>query len=330
RFAERVGDDERLVQLYLLSLCDAAMTAPDNLGAWKADLLRELFERARAWFRGAPGAAPDDTADHARARVLQVAGLGAAPIVDGFDPRLFTQLTPRQAARHVALVGQARQAPAPHVALEVHCYPLKGHSELAIVAPDAPGVLAALAGALTANRVDVLGAVLGAVQLADGSRLVADVFYVRDGKGAAIAEADPRWARLAGDLGKLLGGPPAAVGALVAQRRAAGGLPARKTPEVATQIRIHDDSAQATIVEVSTRDRPGVLHAITEALAELGLDISLAKVTTEGEMVADTFYVTRGGARLTGDTERAILIGRLAAALGLSAAAAEDAVGDIR
>ncbi|HEY0189935.1 MAG TPA: hypothetical protein VGC42_02355, partial [Kofleriaceae bacterium] len=108
RFAERVGDDERLVQLYLLSLCDAAMTAPDNLGTWKADLLRELFERARAWFRGAPGAAPDDAADHARARVLQVAGPGAAPVVDGFDPRLFTQLTPRQAARHVALVGQAR------------------------------------------------------------------------------------------------------------------------------------------------------------------------------------------------------------------------------
>ena len=52
RFAERVGDDERLVQLYLLTLCDTAMTAPDNLSAWKDDLLRDLMLRTRAHFRG--------------------------------------------------------------------------------------------------------------------------------------------------------------------------------------------------------------------------------------------------------------------------------------
>ena len=40
-----------------------------------------------------------------------------------------------------------------------------------------------------------------------------------------------------------------------------------------------------------TRDRAGVLYAITHTLAELGLDISLAKVSTEGEKVADVFYV---------------------------------------
>ena len=67
------------------------------------------------------------------------------------------------------------------------------------------------------------------------------------------------------------------------------------TPGVATEIRLHDDSTQATIVEVFTRDRVGVLYAITQTLADLGLDISLAKVSTEGEKVADVFYVTRRG-----------------------------------
>ena len=51
-------------------------------------------------------------------------------------------------------------------------------------------MLAAIAGALTANRVDVLGAVLGHVDLAASGRLVTDVFYVRDLKGAAIPEDD--------------------------------------------------------------------------------------------------------------------------------------------
>jgi [protein-PII] uridylyltransferase len=321
RFAERVGNDERLVQLYLVTLCDTAMTAPDNLSAWKDDLLRDLMLRTRAHFRGGQGGVAALQPD-LRAKVLQLAGGAEDPsiaaIVDGIDPRLFTQLTPRQAARHARLVAAARAA-SPPVAIEVHCWPLKGHSEVAIVAPDAPGVLAAIAGALTASRLDVLGAVLGHVDLAEPTphRLVTDVFYVRDLKGAAIPEDDPRWPRLLGDLRALLGGPPdpAEVAKLIARRRPRSGMPARVTPGVVTEIRIHDDSTQATIVEVATRDRAGVLYAITHTLAELGLDISLAKISTEGEKVADVFYVTRGGKRITDEAERARLVSRLSAAV---------------
>jgi len=44
-------------------------------------------------------------------------------------------------------------------------------------------------------------------------------------------------------------------------------MPRRVTPGVPTEIRIHDDSNHATIVEVFTRDRVGVLYAITQTLA---------------------------------------------------------------
>ncbi|MGN6104656.1 MAG: ACT domain-containing protein, partial [Kofleriaceae bacterium] len=322
RFAERAGTDERVVQLYLLTLCDTAMTAPDNLSAWKDGLLRDLMLRTREYFRGAarPAAGPGDP----RAKILELAGAEEDPaiarIVDGIDPRLFTQLTPRQTARHARLIAAAR-ASSPPVAIEVHCFPLKGHSEVAIVAPDAPGVLAAIAGALAASRVDVLGAVLGHVELPiEGAhvgplqRLVTDVFYVRDLTGAAIPAEDPRWQRLAGDLRGLLAGgapDPGEVATLIARRRPRSGMPKRVTPGVVTEIRLHDDSTQATIVEVFTRDRVGVLYAITQTLADLGLDITLAKVSTEGEKVADVFYVTRGGNRLTDDIERAVLVERL-------------------
>ncbi|HVK87828.1 MAG TPA: [protein-PII] uridylyltransferase [Kofleriaceae bacterium] len=316
RFAERVGSEERLVQLYLLTLCDTAMTAPDNLTAWKDGLLRDLMLRTRDHFRGGAGPSAGDPRAQ-REKVIQLASddersrAEVQPIVDGFDPRLFTQLTPRQAARHVRLVMAAREA-RPHVALEVHSFPLKGHSELAIVAADAPGVLAAIAGVMAAARLDVLGAVLGHVDVED-RRLVTDVFYVRDLKGEAIAEEDPRWARLRDDLRELLDGAPDpdAVAQLIARRRPKSTMPRRVTPGVVTEIRIHDDSTQATIVEVFTRDRMGVLYAITQTLADLGLDISLAKISTEGEKVADVFYVTRGGHRITDDTERAVILQRL-------------------
>ncbi|MEO8842602.1 MAG: [protein-PII] uridylyltransferase [Kofleriaceae bacterium] len=303
RFAEKVGSEHRLAELYLLTLCDTAMTAPDNLSAWKDDLLRELMVRTRAHFRGE--SANDEVHDELRDKILaQLDDVPAARgIVDGIDPRLFAQLTPRQVVRHARLAASALGDP--RIALESHCYPMKGHSELAIVAPDKPGVLAAIAGALSANRIDVLGAILGHTE-----GLVLDVFFVRDLKGEAIAEADPRWQRVLGDLRALVHGDGSAA-ELIARRRPKSSLPPRVTPSIATEIKIHDDSTQATIVEVATRDRVGVLFAITQTLAELGLDISLAKVSTEGEKVADVFYVTRAGERLTDAAERAQLIARL-------------------
>ncbi|HEY5944431.1 MAG TPA: hypothetical protein VIV40_03025, partial [Kofleriaceae bacterium] len=234
RFAERVGSEDRLTKLYLLTLCDTAMTSPDNLNAWKAGLLRELVTRAGRFFRGESlrGDSTEGTREsldtdgrerEARDKIVQVAtGDGAVEtpiaqeLVDGIDPRVTMQLTARQAARHVKLVAGARHKHPP-VALEVHCFPMRGHSELSIVAPDAPGVLATIAGALTANRVDVLGAFLGHIDLPDKRRLVIDTFYVRDLKGAAISDDDPRWNRLTTDLKELLAGKPdpAAVHALV-------------------------------------------------------------------------------------------------------------------
>ncbi len=306
RFAERVGSDDRLVALYLLTLCDTAMTAPDNLSAWKADLLRELTVRTRAHLRGEPDA--DNLVVDLRAKAHElVASPEERAVVDGIDPRLLAQLSPRQAARHAKLVAHLD---ASRVAIDVRCFPMKGHSELAVVAPDLPGVLAAFAGVLTAHRLDVLGAMLGSVS----STFALDVFFVRDLKGEAIAEDDPRWSKLLADLRAVLAGPPdpAAVAALIAKRRPPSGLPPRVTPGVKTEIKLADDSAQATIVEVATRDRVGVLYAITHAIAELGLDISLAKVATEGEKVADVFYVTRDNARITDAAERATIVARLA------------------
>ena len=325
RFAERIGTEDRLTKLYLLTLCDTAMTAPNNLNQWKAGLMRELAIRAARFFRGEPlrGEPSDTDTDvrerEARDKIVQVASSDGAlaeavahELVDGIDPRLISQLTARQAARHTKLVASVR-AKQPPVGVEVHCFPMRGHSELSVVAPDAPGVLAAIAGALTANRVDVLGAFLGHVDLRDGRRLVIDTFYVRDLKGEAITDDDPRWARLLTDLRELLAGAPdpEAIAGLIAKRRPKSGMPKRHTPGVITEIKLHDDSSQATIVEVFTQDRVGVLYAITQTLAELDLDISLAKISTEGEKVADVFYVHRNGKHITDEREREVLVTRL-------------------
>ena len=53
------------------------------------------------------------------------------------------------------------------------------------------------------------------------------------------------------------------------------------------------------MLEVTTRDRPGLLFWLANTLQEAGLTISLAKINTEGTSVADVFYVTdASGAKL--------------------------------
>src|SRR5690606_33973514 len=102
-----------------------------------------------------------------------------AQMVDAVDERLLSSLSPRQLARLVCLARERARA-GQAAALAVSCYPLKGHSEVAVVAEDVPGLLAAIAGALAANRVDVLGAVIGSLELPGARPVALDVFFVRD------------------------------------------------------------------------------------------------------------------------------------------------------
>ena len=46
-----------------------------------------------------------------------------------------------------------------------------------------------------------------------------------------------------------------------------------------------------TLIEVDTRDRPGLLHDLTRSLAEQNLYIASAVVATYGAQAVDTFYV---------------------------------------
>jgi [protein-PII] uridylyltransferase len=81
-------------------------------------------------------------------------------------------------------------------------------------------------------------------------------------------------------------------------------------PEVSVD---NDLSQKFTVVEVSCRDRPGLLYDVTQAFSELNLNIGSAHVATFGEKAIDVFYVTDlSGAKITakaqiGTTKRKLL-----------------------
>src|SRR3978361_655182 len=46
-----------------------------------------------------------------------------------------------------------------------------------------------------------------------------------------------------------------------------------------------------TVIEINGRDRPGLLHDVTDAISSQGLQIASAHITTYGVRAVDVFYI---------------------------------------
>jgi len=129
----------------------------------------------------------------------------------------------------------------------------------------------------------------------------------------------PDWQAVEADLTRAVHGPFALQARLAERDRTYA--PARRTAAgVSSTPAIEWDdeaSASATVVEVRTLDRIGVLYRITRALADCDLDVQSARVSTLGDEVVDAFYVVdAGGAKLMEPGARAEVERAVHAALG--------------
>lgn len=153
---------------------------------------------------------------------------------------------------------------------------------LTVVDLDRPGLFSRVAGVLALHGVHVLAA----SAWSDAGAAVAE-FRVGVPSGRELP-----WERITTDLDRALDGR-LAIAARLAERIGTYRLPRpRSAHPVANRVVIDNEvSRAATVVEVHTEDRMGVLYRITAAIAELGLDIRSARVQTLGQEVVDAFYL---------------------------------------
>jgi [protein-PII] uridylyltransferase len=291
---EAIGTAERLRDLYLLTLVDLGTTNPTALTTWKSRVLDDLHRAAAEAIEASASGAPIPSraaqlrtealtswsGDPDRAHVL--AFLAGMP-----DRYVLTHGT--DVVRAHALIARARGDRAVHVAAGRG--PSFGEGELVVVTHDRPGLLADIAAVLAGNRLAITTAHIY-TRVEDGRAEAFDVFHVRR---PGLADGDPldaaTLARVERDLAGLLDGT-LPLSDLLARKTAAPAWASRKSPDVRTEVLVDNDvSPRFTVIDVFTRDRFGLLHAIARALHEARLTISLSKVSTEGERVADVFYV---------------------------------------
>ncbi|MDE0803584.1 MAG: ACT domain-containing protein, partial [Acidimicrobiales bacterium] len=179
---------------------------------------------------------------------------------------------------------------------------VEGHEQtLTVIDNDRAGLFSRVAGVLALHGLAVLEANISTI---DGRAL--EVLTVESSFGPTFA-----WDRIEEDLHLALDGR-LALKARLAERAETYRRPQRGRP-AETRVEFHlDDSSTATVVEVHAPDSVGVLHRITDAIADLDLDISRARVQTLSDEVVDTFYVQSPGGgkvdqRLREELRRAIV-----------------------
>jgi [protein-PII] uridylyltransferase len=307
-FANEVRDREGLRNLYLLTIADISTTSPTSMTAWKARMLEELFVATDARLEGTTDAG----------RIARV----RAEVTEAWDPsfergfleeylrsmpeRYLLSNSPAEIAAHATVAYRGRNAPVsaaivasrdPEVAeLCVVTGNRPNGAGLCVVTGDRPGLLAAITAAIVASRLEVHAAQIHTRRMGDGSFQAVDVFWVRDRSDGAegVERSLPKIER---DLANVIAGAVTPEN-LATQRTSRWSE--RPSPQVITEVLIDNrGSAEHTVIEVLTKDRPGLLFKLAQAMHELSLTIHVAKINTEGTRVADVFYVSEiDGTRL--------------------------------
>ncbi len=293
-FARRVGDERRLTALYLLTVADIRGTSPKVWNAWKGKLLEDLY---RLTLRALGGRAPDPGAEvESRKReALQLLALHALPhnahkaLWDTLDVSYFmrhqaddiawhTRMLTRELARPERQTTEARE----RCIVRARQSPEGEGLQVLVYAPDQPDLFARICGYFDMAHFSILDARVHTTLT--GHAL--DTFQVvvpelADHYRELTAMVETRLAQVIDERGPL---PPPTRGRL---SRRVKSFPI--TPRVDLRP---DEKAQRWLLSVSASDRAGLLYGITRVLAKHALSVQLAKITTLGERVEDTFLIS--------------------------------------
>ncbi|MEN9905539.1 MAG: Bifunctional uridylyltransferase/uridylyl-removing enzyme [Pseudomonadota bacterium] len=290
-FARRVGNERRLTALYLLTVADIRGTSPKVWNAWKGRLLEDLY---RATLRALGGRAPDQGAmvEARKREALTLLALQAQPYMA--HKALWEQLEVSYFMRHRGdeIAWHTRMLSRPLSRLE----PGAAHPTLvrARLSPEGEGMQVLV---YTADQPDLFARICGYFDGAGFSILDAKVHTTRDGHALdtfqlVSPDLSEHYRELIAMVEAELTRTLEARGPLPPPGRGRQSRRVRSFP-VVPRVTLHpDEKGQHWVLTISASDRVGLLYSIARVLARHEINLQLAKISTLGERVEDTFLVS--------------------------------------
>ncbi len=288
-FAKAVKDLRRLDLLTVLTVCDIRGVGPNVWNNWKAVLIRALYRQTR---RALETGMEDLNRENRGAEAKKALRAN----LSGWSKTALK----RETARHYDPYWQGLHVTA-HVdfaimlaklesaqdqgAVIIHMHPdeERDATRACFVMVDHPGIFARIVGALALVGANIVDA--RSFTTKDG--YVTDAFWIQDGEGRPYQAA--RLNRLTRMIHKTLKGAFRTREALQSRDQI---KKREKAFQVPTHIAFDNEGSDIyTIIEVDTRDRPGLLFDLARTLADANVYIANAVIATYGEQVVDTFYV---------------------------------------
>jgi [protein-PII] uridylyltransferase len=286
---------------------------PGTWNGWKGQLLRQLYWETEPLVAGGHTLASRrdriaEAQSQLRAELKDWPADEVAKFLDRHYDDYWLKIDTRKQAEHARLIRRADQDGL-RLATSFTSDAFTSITELSVLAPNHPRLLALFAGACAAAGANIIGAHVSTTR--DG--LALDTFLLQ----RAFADDDDekrRMGRIAQTIQKALNGE-VRISKLMAERRPAERRITAFTVEPETIIN-NALSDNFSVIEVAGRDRPGLLYDLTNTLSDLNLDITSAHITTYGEKAVDVFYVTDlTGKKIVSEQRQATIRERLAGVL---------------
>jgi [protein-PII] uridylyltransferase len=294
RFAELVATPRHLTALYLLTVADIRGTSPRVWNAWKAKLLEDLY---RTTLRALGGEQLNLQADieHRKQEARQNLALHSA--LPGTEEPLWKTLEVSYFARHdAAEIAWHARALWRHVQSALPIVRARASSvgdglQVLVYAPDRSDLFARICGYFDNAGFSIQDAKIHTTR----AGYALDTFQVvTSSHGAYSGEVQTQDVAYR-DMISLVENQ--ATLALCSK----GPLPEPQRRRVSRRVRSFpvtprvslspDDKAQNWLLTVSASDRSGLLYDLARVLARYGVNLQLAKISTLGERVEDTFLV---------------------------------------
>jgi len=312
-FAALVQSRERLKLLLLLTVADIRAVGPGVWTGWKGQLLRTLYFETEPLLGGGhlTLSRSERVARAQDALREQLAGWPKDDLehfVDRHYPAYWLRTDLNVIAEHAKLVRDAEAQKQPivtHIATDA----FRGVTEVTLLAPNHPRLLAMVAGACTGAGANIVDAQISTTR--DGMAL--DTIHLE--REFDHAEDEERRAKkIAQTIEKLLRGDVRLSEVVMNKRKPKAKLSAFR---VEPQVMIDNTLSDAlTVIEVNGLDRPGLLYDVTREISDLNLDIASAHIATFGEKAVDVFYVSDlTGKKITSTSREGAIRERLIKAL---------------